>query len=61
MAGTLDPDSIKDMEAVSEMLKQAGNHRLEVEVIVSAMQAIRKDANISIEQACANALSDWDI
>jgi hypothetical protein len=53
-------DTHKDLKAISNMLKASSEHGLQVECIWTAMFELSSGTE-GIEQACANALCDWDI
>ena len=50
-----------DLKAVADTLKESGKHGLEVEVLWSAMNALKEDPTLSIEQALNCGLYEWDI
>ena len=50
-----------DLKAVADTLKESGKHGLEVEVFRSAMNALKQDPTLSIEQALNCGLYEWDI
>jgi len=50
-----------DFKAVARTFKEANKYRLEVEVFWSAMNALKQDPTLSIEEALDCGLYEWDI
>lgn len=50
-----------DFKAVADTLKESGKHGLEVEVFWSAMNALKHNPALSIEEALDYGLYEWDI
>ena len=50
-----------DIKAVDHALTEAKKHGLEVEVIAWALNAMKKDNTLTIEQALSIGLEEWDI
>lgn len=55
----LDIEANREFLSVLEMLKEARKYHLEVEVVYSFGN--ERASGVPIEQACANALYEWDI
>ena len=49
----------KDYDAIATLLDVAGEYGLEVECVLSAFGGLK--AGMTIEQACAFGLDEWDV
>ena len=52
---------MEQMEIIQNMLDQAKKHNLEMECIVSLINGLIGVTDKELEQACENALGEWDI
>lgn len=52
-------DKHTEMEAIKGMLRLASEHGLEAEVVREMVRQV--NTGVDIEQACANALVEWDL
>ena len=50
-----------DLEAVNEALETAHDYNLELEVVWSALRAVKNDPSLSIADAMAMGLNEWDL
>ena len=56
-----DVQTLAEMEAITEMLRVAAEHGLEGEIVREVILRFNPGAGVGIEQACINALVEWDL
>lgn len=49
------------LKIIDDDLQLADKHHLQAEVVVTALQLIQENPNLSVVQAMSNAMVEWDI
>lgn len=62
MSETIEPEDqqTKDFEAIKDLLLGGKQVGLTLEVLYEALSQLKSDPNMTISEACYNALWDWD-
>lgn len=51
----------EEMEAIADMLKRAGEYKLEVEVVLELWRTTKANPDQSLNEAIFIALGEWDV
>ncbi len=56
-----DDNTMMDLDAIGRVLEVASEYHLQAEVIWSAMNTIKAQPDLSIQDALAHGLLEWDL
>jgi len=54
-------DSLKELDYISECLKDAGAYGLTAEVVTYALKALKAHPEISIQETMERGMEEWDV